>query len=207
MKRIYVYAISFVTLSVLFTACYFFSYRFALSEFNKNATQRTAEISDNELLDIESVNVGNKETVTPDTKYILQKYDLATKEFKEEEQNIPNEFIGYTREEVVNYLNNYSSNLSLEEYNNGFVSFQLQSFSSEKVIVKKTFNSQAILYKYYIAIRDSMVVVYYSDKKTVYDDTDICVTDLPEEEQDKLLYGIYVKDDEELYGILESYSS
>ena len=211
MKRIYLYALSIVALCGLFTACYFISYQFALRDFNNKATEQRAGLNNSELMQIESVNAGNKTTITPDTKYVMQKYDMATKELTEKVENIPNDFIGYTREDLLEYLNTYSSNLTtneyIDEYNKGFLSFQLESFSSDKVVVKKTYNSDAIKYKYYIGVRENMVVVYYSDKKTEYDKTDICVSDLPEEEQEKLLYGIYVKDEDEVYGILESYSS
>ena len=52
-----------------------------------------------------------------------------------------------------------------------------------------------------------MVTVYYSDMKSVYEYTHIPAVDLAEEDRLSLIEGIYVKDREELYSILEGFSS
>ena len=54
---------------------------------------------------------------------------------------------------------------------------------------------------------ENEIVVYYSDKKRVFEYTGLMIDSLPEEELLKLEQGFYVKDKEELYGILENYSS
>jgi hypothetical protein len=54
---------------------------------------------------------------------------------------------------------------------------------------------------------DGEVVVYYGDKKTVYEYTGIETKNLSREEKTMLKKGIEVKDEEELYQILENYSS
>ena len=51
------------------------------------------------------------------------------------------------------------------------------------------------------------VVVYYSDKSTVYEYTGIRTDSLSEDEQVRIRIGYFVSDEEELYSLLESYSS
>jgi len=208
MKRISIYAISVCSLAVLFSACYYFSYKFALKQFNDNATRQNAEIEEYSLDYAEDVAAQSKTTVSVDAAYLEQTYDMVTQEQKEEKKNIPNDFVGLTRDQVVKKLNEYMQNKSLEEYNAGLVSWELVSFSSEKVIVKKTYNSEAIVYRYYMALENGEVVVYYSDKETVYDgDTGITSADLSEEDRIALMYGVYIKDEAELYSKLENYTS
>lgn len=64
-----------------------------------------------------------------------------------------------------------------------------------------------IEYLYYLAIHDDMVIVYQNDKETIYEYTDILLSDLPTEVQEELKNGKFVLDDAELYDFLESYSS
>ena len=60
---------------------------------------------------------------------------------------------------------------------------------------------------YYLAEKNGYVVVYLSDKKTVYEYTDILFRDLPEELQAEIETGKLVENTELLYGFLENYSS
>ncbi len=60
---------------------------------------------------------------------------------------------------------------------------------------------------YYICELHGYVVVYLNDKTTIYEVTNIPVSDLPQEVQDELRNGKYVEKEEELYAFLENYSS
>lgn len=208
MKKAAVYAISFLSLSVLLSTCYFVSYRYALKEFNRNATEQSDNVSSLSKSGVKDVTVNTKTTVATTATYTVQVYDMATDKTEEEDKNIPNEFIGLTRDQVIARLNSYVENKSLDEYNKGLVSMQLVSFAPDRVVVKKTYNSEGILYKYYLAVQDDNVIVFYSDKKTVYDDeTGIQLEDLSEEDVRDLMYGKWIKDEEELYSVLENYTS
>lgn len=208
MKRISIYAISVCSLAVLFSTCYYFSYKFALKQFNDNATQQNAEIEKYSLDYAEDVAARSKTTVSVDAAYLEQTYDMVTDELKEEKKNIPNEFVGLTRQQIIEKLNAYMQNKSLDEYKAGLVSYELLSFSPDKVVVKKTYNSEAIVYQFYMVLENDVVVVYYSDKETVWDgDTGITADDLSEEDRIDLMYGVYVKDEAELYSKFENYTS
>ena len=60
---------------------------------------------------------------------------------------------------------------------------------------------------YYLCELQGFVVVYLSDRSTVYEFTEIPLTDLPEEVQQEIAAGKYISDKEALYGFLENYSS
>ena len=60
---------------------------------------------------------------------------------------------------------------------------------------------------YYLCEMQGFVVVYLNDKQTIYEMTEIPLTDLPEEVQQEIAAGKYIATKEELYGFLENYSS
>lgn len=208
MKKVAVYAISILSLTVLLSTCYYVSYRYALNEFNKSATEQSGGINGISVSGAYDVAAKAKTVVSKDATYTEQTYDMATDKLKEKEKNIPNDFIGLTRDQVVAKMNAYVQDKSLQEYNKGLVSYQIVSFSSDKIVAKKTYNSKGIIYQFFMVIRDNELVVYYSDKKTVYDDeTGILLDNLPEDKKQELQYGKYVKDEKELNSVLESYAS
>ena len=60
---------------------------------------------------------------------------------------------------------------------------------------------------FFLKAEEGQVVVYHEDQKTPYEYTGIPVDSLPEEEKEKLEQGFFVKDEEELYSMLENLSS
>lgn len=62
-------------------------------------------------------------------------------------------------------------------------------------------------YCYYLLEKNGYVVVYLSDRETIYEYTSIEVEKLPVTLQNEVKNGKYIEDIEELYGFLENYSS
>ena len=60
---------------------------------------------------------------------------------------------------------------------------------------------------YYLCELQGFVVVYLKDRETIYEFTEIPVSDLPEEVQQEIVSGKYISSQEELYAFLENYSS
>lgn len=60
---------------------------------------------------------------------------------------------------------------------------------------------------YYLIEEGGFLVVYASDRKTVYEYTDIAYDDLPENVRNEIRYGKYIRSQADLYGFLENYSS
>jgi hypothetical protein len=219
LKKASIYLFSFLCLSAMFCACYYLSYQRALKEFNKRAIERndqfaaldeiinpTPGATDNNP-DSQSVDTSSPEVVLPTTTYVLETYDVKTDTLESQEQNPPGFLVGLTREEVITYLSEYMNDMTLSEYNKGLVSYELLSFSAERVVIRKSYNEDLILYRFYVVVKNGYVIVYNSDLKSVYKYTHIEAKDLPEEDRIKLSKGIYVDSLEDLYSLLESYSS
>ena len=49
------------------------------------------------------------------------------------------------------------------EYEAGLVSYELVSFSPERVVLQKVYDRDKVRYKYYVTIKNDEVVVFYSD--------------------------------------------
>ena len=62
-------------------------------------------------------------------------------------------------------------------------------------------------YVYYLAEESGYVIIYQSDRQSVYEYTTIPVSDLPQEIQEELRAGKGVPGERELYEFLENYSS
>lgn len=145
--------------------------------------------------------------VGKDTVYRLECYDIYTQKLTVSEQALPAAFIGMTREEVEAYWDEYCRDMPLEEFEQGLLSCECTSFSEEQLVVRKSYDGSGLKYRYYMVLKQGALVIYYSDKKTVYENTEIFESDLPEDEVEKLKDGIYIEDEETLYSVLESYTS
>jgi hypothetical protein len=219
LKKAYIYILSFLSMSFLFSACYFLSYQHALRNFNKRAIERNGEYESlikaaepTPLLAAEeddSIAAGTQasNTILPSTKYILEIYNMKTNTLDTENLNPPGYLVGLTKEEVETYLSDYMRDLTLSEYNKGLISYELTSFSDKEVHLRKTYNEDIVPYRFYVVVKDGYVVVYNSDLKSVYSYTHIEAKNLPEEDRIALSMGIYVNNLDELYALLESYSS
>ncbi len=236
MKKIIWCAGGFAAVSLLFCVCYYASYKNALQEFNRRA-QKQGNSLYTELLRVSEENkellnqlaqreaeernktvpeptpntveagVVPKNTVLPTVSYIEETYDLTTGLLESEVKTAPGFLIGMTKEELTAYIGNYMDHLSLAEYEAGLLNYEVVSFSENKVVLRKTYDANKVPYKYYVNISDGMVTVYYSDLKSVFEYTHIPAVDLSEENRLALIEGIYVKDREELYSLLEGFSS
>lgn len=208
MKRVYVIISGFFALTIIFTLCFYISYSVALKKFNRDANEMNILSAKNNIeQSVTTVDTKKIDTINPFTNMVIEKYDVATNATTTSNQNISDELIGYTRDDLVAYCGRYMKNIPVDEQSQGLVSFSVELFSENKVVLKKTYNSENALYSFYMVIQNGYITVFYSDKKTVFEYTNIVAKDLPQEEIDKLYDGIYVKDEQELYTILEGYSS
>jgi hypothetical protein len=197
------------------------SYLNALNEFNKNAIEQKSELYAALLEKVQPSPVvtppieeqdtvavdGQAEIVLPSTKYILETYNMKSDTTVKEELNPPADLVGLTREEVITYLDEYMKDMTLSEYNKGLISYELVSFSGDKLEIKKIYNEDFVPFRFYVVVKEGFVVVYNSDLKSIYSYTHIEAKSLPEEDRIALSQGIYVNSLDELYALLESYSS
>lgn len=154
-----------------------------------------------------SVDKKDDTAITQRTKLKIENYNRKEGSIVEVDENMPVEYIGMDRQELEDYLESYEQSPSISDLEIGFESYQVMSFSNKQVVLRKTFLPPNIMYKYYLTSQDGCVIVYYIDKKTVFEYTNICVDALPVEIQKQLQRGKYITDIDSLYDFLENYSS
>lgn len=148
----------------------------------------------------------NREPVlTANTSYIVVSYNAVSGVSSEQEENAPDGYIGYNRQELEEALLEYEKSPSLTDLEKGFEGAELMSFSSSRVVVRKSYRKKEE--GYFLINEDHNVVVYDKTLENVYMSTGIHMEDLPESLQEEIHYMKYVETEEELYNFLESYSS
>lgn len=210
MKRAFIYIGVMVLAAVTLSTAYYVSYKKTLEHYQKESPAETIPqktVTNNTDEDTISVDTVKEPLITNRTTYKLITYDMQNNSYKEETQTLPSEWIGCNRQQLIDSLADYMNNLSLEEVRAGLISYDLQSFSKDSIVLIKNYDSSSMPYEYYVTAANYEVVVYYCDKKTIFEYTGIDARNLSTEEQNKLVKGIFVLDKEELYGILENYSS
>ncbi len=151
--------------------------------------------------------VGQREFVSRQTVYILEKYDSYRNALSIEQCEIPRQYLGMTREELEAELLVYAKSPSLEDVSQGLVSVVLESFSGERITIRKTYHLEPEPECYLLTAENHCVVVYYKNLETLFCYTDIRMDQLPADVQEEILQIKRMETEEELYGFLESYSS
>ena len=150
---------------------------------------------------------GQEQVITADTRYVVERFDLTDSSRTEEEEPLPEQYIGMNREQFVEACEVYEASPSLEDQNRGFLSMYVERFSAEEVVIRKNYESSTKPEEFYLAVENNYVVVYEADKKTRFMSTGIPVQSLSDELAEELLNFKYVGSEAELYDFLESYSS
>ncbi|MFG6335761.1 MAG: hypothetical protein K1W20_09925 [Lachnospiraceae bacterium] len=150
--------------------------------------------------------VADTPVVTADTLYLVEQVDLNKGTVTEREETVPVMYIGLNREELLEALSAYDKNPPLSEQEQGFETVELPSFSADRVVVCKYYKEK-VPRGFYLMVADHFIVVYEEDRNTLYMNTDILLSLLPESLQTEIMEGKYVASEEELYLFLESYSS
>lgn len=152
------------------------------------------------------VAVSDKRIVTANTEFIVQKYDTSGEFMGELKEILPDKYIGMTREALVKEIHAWNQNPPLTDLEQGFQYIELQSFSPQRIVVRKTYTGRQEE-GFFLLNENHCVVVYQRDLQNVYLTTDIKVDDLPEQLKEEILHIKYVENEKELYNFLESYSS
>lgn len=223
MKKLLYSVLAFAGVSALFGLCYYFSFKNALLHYNREAVEQNTKLlheilassDESEKLlqqilntneEAYQVNV-SQDTLREKASYFLETFYLQSQKEEREQLALPGFMVGIDRKELTAYLNGYMESMPVNEYLKGLISYEIISFSPDKVVLRKTYDETKIENQFYVCRKGDFVVVYYSDLKTVYEYTEIRVDGLIEEIQQVIEQGFYVKDAQELYSILEGYTS
>lgn len=172
------------------------------------------------------------EHITCDTVYTISEYDLSTGRQEVYQELLPAAVIGMDRRQFVEWIDDYNLSAPLEDLEDGFVSMELLTFSPQEIRVRKRVESEPEpqpepaaqpkqllqeakpltvsgnegVYGCILA-QEGLLTVYDSMRRHVILYTDISLFDLPESVQQEILEGKNVASEQELYNLLESYSS
>ena len=147
------------------------------------------------------------QVITADTRYVVRSFDLTDSARTQEEETLPEQYIGMNREQFLAAMETYEASPSLEDLNKGFLSLYVERFSPEEVVIQKNYESKEKPTEFYLAVENNYIVVYEKDKKTKYMSTGIPLNSLSEELAQEVMEFKYVGSEAELYNFLESYSS
>ena len=148
-----------------------------------------------------------RETINADTQYILRDKDLLNGSEVETSENMPEMYIGMTREQFLTAMENYEAAPPLSEKERGFVSLEVLSFAPSRVVVQMNYRYVQPSESFYIVAINDLLVVYLEDRETVYQYTNIHLSQLPEQLQQEIIKVMHISDEESLYDFLENYTS
>ena len=211
MNKVYWSITGFSILVILFSFGYYISFNNAKvanpqSELNKAEVKNIGNDYNSNTVQAIDANKGAVIRTDSNTVYVEESYDIADAIYQDKEIAIPQEYIGLTRVEIQNKLQEYMKNPPQEEVKKGLVSVTLNSFSKASITIRKVYDNKEH-YAYYLTEDGGYVVVYTNDKKTLVDQTGILISDLSLDQQKEVKNGVYLDDLEQLYGLLESYTS
>ncbi len=185
----------------LLCLAYYGSYR--LSYGYMNSQQEDMEYAGEAVL----ADTGQEAVIKSDTEYVVENYNEKTGKTEEVRTQLPSILVGMNREEASDYANSYTEDPDISDLEKGFTAMTLESFSEERVVFCKTYVPWEKNYKYVLGEVDGHVVVYYLDKKTIYEYTDIVCITLPEELQESISRTDCYMEVEDLYAFLENFTS
>lgn len=153
----------------------------------------------------QEVAAGSEERTNASTVLKISTYDVSGTLLETEDTVLPVYLMNLDREQVESFFDGI-----YEEYRETsgiyeITGAKLLNFSTEVVEIAKTAEPKAEGF-YVHALNDS-IVVYYADKETIFDATGIPLEHLSEQEQIRLRHGIYVETQEDLFSLLEAYTS
>lgn len=223
MKKTWYTILLFTGISVLFGVCYYFSFKNALIKYNREAVEQNSKLlyevlqssGESERLlrqmmeEKEEVYLvsSSQDTLHENASYFLEICCLQSRTEEREQLALPGFMVGIDRKGLKAYVDGYMDTMPVTEYLNGLISFEIVSFSEDRVVLRKTYDETKVENQFFICGKNGSVIVYYSDLKTVYEYTDIPLNELSDEVRQSVEQGFYVKDIQELYSILEGYTS
>ncbi|MCI8373499.1 MAG: hypothetical protein HFI75_14135 [Lachnospiraceae bacterium] len=192
-----------VCMGVLF-AVYYGAYRIYLYKYGNEDKEKFAKQLSQKSVEANSV---EENKITHQTKLVIEHYNRNESNVIEENTAMPVEYIGMSREELADYLEEYSQSPNLSDAESGFEKYQITSFSPSQVVLRKIYSPSRNSCKFYLTEENGCVTVYYIDHKTIYEYTNIIVETLPQDIQDQIKHGLYISDEDALYDFLETYTS
>lgn len=144
----------------------------------------------------------NQIIVTAKTTYILEKFDEMSGEISKEILPVPIELLGLDYDKVIHYTLEKSAAIESENSR-----LELVVFNGDLLVLRQTDEYVKREYLFFVTAEWGKIAVYKYQDESLYIKTDIKVTDIPCDLQEKIKEGMLVESEKELFMFLESYSS
>lgn len=190
-KKIYFILFFIVILLVAICSMYIGYKMYDEDANNKNIVPYKAEV--NTLTNEKPVDNIKTEKISPSTKMVYE-YIYKDDNITETVEDVPPYFL---------------IDLTRTDLENNFKDWQVKSFSNKEVVLQKAIEGESTQH-YIIGEYDGYVAVFYEKEingTKIKEITDISISSLPKEEQEKLKKGINITGKLELIKFLEDYSS
>jgi hypothetical protein len=199
------YIAYFIALASVFALIYYGGYYYAINYMKSDnlITIDDALKNNPSISSVTTVNEADEQIVSAKATYTEECYNTDTDELTTQELKMPVEYIGLTRDDVIDYLTTYKNNVSDET----LINIQLVSFSKDSIVVRKTVCNPIAIYNYYVISEKNIIKIYNANRDVLYIDTGIDISNLEEEYIEELNNGFYIETIHELYNYLEGVTS
>ncbi len=204
MKKMYI--VCFLVLGLAFSAVYYGSYRLTQQRLGNQEQQETNQDTSSVPAVLGAAKT-EESIITRRTAYVLEEYSLNDDSLTSETISPPVEVLGYDRKKLMDYIQSYMENMEQEDKEKGLISYELTSFSKDKVVLRKTYYQEEQTAQFYLDVQMGRIVVYQTEDDSLYAYTEVKFNNLPETLRREILAGKYIETVEELYHFLETYSS
>lgn len=201
------YIVYFIALVSVFVLLYYGGYYYAMNYMKSDnlITKDEAAISNPgvKTSDYTEVNNSDSQVISSEARYIVEEYNSDTDELVKTEEKIPVDYIGLTREQVIDYLTTYAAKNNDETLQN----VQLVAFSKDLLIIRKTVCNPTNIYSYFVISEDNIIMIYNAEYNKLFIDTGIDISNIDEQYKEELKEGFYIETIHDLYNYLESVTS
>lgn len=200
----YTYLFGLLAAGVFCAMIYFGGYFYAVNYLDSdNLVTKDEAASRTPGINVANTSENEPEIVMQNAQYTEEIYNSDTDAFTKENLTLPVEYIGLTRDEIIDYLTRFMN----ENEDKTLLNIQLVSFSQNSIVIRKTTCNPKNVYNYFAVSEDNIIKIYTADKEKLYIDTGINVSNLEEAYKEELKTGFYVETIHDLYNYLESVTS
>lgn len=145
--------------------------------------------------------------VSKNAAYYVRYKNLSTGETTIEQETLPVGFIGLTREQLVALLYTNKASMIKTTEDKRLQDIVLIRFSPDVICVEKTYLDAKSEGSFLVSIYDNHLIVFWADAKSIFMETDILADQIPVQYRNEFLQGKTIGSEEELFDLLESFSS
>lgn len=148
-----------------------------------------------------------EETTTEDTVVIFDDYFESEEETVESQNVNDTNYVGMNFEQVQEKIDEMNQSPATDLLSAGFIEAKLVSFSSEKIVIDRTYFSKNMEDVYVLCEEDGHIVAKTPDLSETFATSAISLSLLPESVATQITNGRYYLTIDQVYDFFEAYSS